>query len=743
MPKPPLRLYLLAHPQSASAVLLARELMRRFNDPPASGGLRVPTSFTPDRGDGLPPAWGGEDGVDLDAADHSLVVVLADARMARRVAFGGEPGTGTYWERFLAEGAERAPVGASPHHVFAVTIAKPRDASDRPDDAVFALAGSRHALGLSKEPASRRQADEPLEDYASRIGGWLSPVADEVALHVAIRAIRLLDEGAVPADVSPEQKAPVRLFLSHAKADLKSDESDAVRGVEDAIKELPIGAWFDAAKIRPAAEFEKEIAAGVRDSSILVAFLTDRYASRPWCRREALDAKRLGAPILVVDALSDGEPRNFAYLGNVPTVHWTGRDRPAEARRVVAQAVREALRFKHNRAALERRAGPGETAVAVPPEVLSLAWQAASESGGRFLYPDPPLPQLELDLVRTLRPGAEFLTPLTKVARARPGAGRCLAVSTSVADDKERLGLSKAHEEEAFDEIHGYFLLAGLRIAYGGALQADISRGTNFTHRLFELVRAYSRLAEDAAAGPVAPVLNVAPWPLRLAYGEDEANLFGVVAEPAEGERPPAAEVPERDEDLFPPGENIHTLPDTRERRLAWARGLTAMRAQATRLADARLVIGGTLSRFKGLLPGVAEEAWMSVAAGQPLFLAGGFGGAASAVADLLRGRDRPELTTASLAASVPHFREAVALAEERGLTRVEPGTEWDAKPLAFAGSLVTPDRVVADLKAAGRAGLAAALHNGLSDEENLELLHSTDPPRIAELVLEGLARIG
>ena len=40
------------------------------------------------------------------------------------------------------------------------------------------------------------------------------------------------------------------------------------------------------------------------------------------------------------------------------------------------------------------------------------------------------------DEFRALRPGAEFLTPLTKVARARLGASRCLAVSTSVADDK-------------------------------------------------------------------------------------------------------------------------------------------------------------------------------------------------------------------------------------------------------------------------------------------------------------------
>ena len=90
----PLRLFLLAHPKSGSAGLLAQELMRRFVEPPASGGLRLPVWLTPDRGDGLPLAWDGDDGINLDAAVHTLVVVLADARMARRVTLQDERGTG-------------------------------------------------------------------------------------------------------------------------------------------------------------------------------------------------------------------------------------------------------------------------------------------------------------------------------------------------------------------------------------------------------------------------------------------------------------------------------------------------------------------------------------------------------------------------------------------------------------------------------------------------------------------------
>jgi SLOG cluster2 len=486
------------------------------------------------------------------------------------------------------------------------------------------------------------------------------------------------------------------------------------------------------------------VASGLQDCSILIAFLTDHYASRPWCQREVLDAKRLGAPILVVDALAVGEPRNFPYLGNLPTMHWAGKNPVAEARGIVGRAVREALRFKHNRASLQRTAKPDEIVVASSPEVLTLAWQASAGSEPeKFLYPDPPLTEHELGALRNLRPNATFLTPLSKVAQwKKPEGVHCLAISTSVSSDKERFGLSRAHEEAIFDEIHGYFLLAGLQIAYGGALQPDITRGTNFTHRLFELVRGYSRIAADAGAGQLKPILNFAPWPLRLMYGEDEAKLFGIVADLVEGDRPPANEVPENDAELFPPGDNIPALPDSPERRLALARGLTAMRLQMTRQTQARVVIGGTLTGFRGLYPGVVEEAWMSVVCGQPLFLVGAFGGAARAVVDLLQGRERPELTTAGLASTVPNFQAVVGLAEQRGLAQVQPGTALNLRPLELAGNLVMPDRMIRDFQGAGHLGLTVALNNRLSDDENDELCRSLDPPRIAELVLAGLSQL-
>jgi hypothetical protein len=775
----PLRLFLLAHPHSDSANLLAQELMRRFVDPPASGGLRLPVFFTPDRGDGLPPAWEAEEGINLEASAHTLVVVLADARMALKTSFApGEPATGTAWTAFLDEGARRAPVGTSPHHVFAVAIAKARNDKDCNDANVFALGGPRHVLGVTKEP--ERLKDEPSDDYLKRCqSSWAQLAADEVALHISIRTIRLLAEDKVPADVSFEQKAPVRLFFSHAKADLKSDESDVVRRVEDAIQELPIEPWFDAAKIRPGQSFASEISAGLQDSTIVVAFLTDHYASRPWCQREILEAKQLGAPILVVDALQSGEPRNFPYLGNLPTIHWTtpapnspsvpssmaatadasANSPKAEARRIVIRAVREALRFRHNRAVLERWKDAGETVVASAPEALLLAWHGVSDGGVKLLYPDPPLTKPELAVLTQLRSkDLSLTTPLTKLAEwrhsAKPPGLKCIAVSTSVSHDKRRWGLTAQHEESIFDELHGYLLMAGLQIAYGGALK--IEQGSNFTLRLFELVRSYSTLADDAGAGPLKPIVNYAPWPLRLTYGNAEAALFGDPSDPndrsvahlVQPDEPPESEVPRHDEqgELFPRDANLFTLPDTTARRLGWTRGLTRMRQQMTNETQARIVIGGKLFGFSGLYPGVVEEAWMSIVVKKPLYLVGAFGGAARAVIDLLQGRDRPEVHHPVVAdpkskLQPPTVESILQLAEERKLTVVKKDTPFDSLQ-DLSGKLIDPARMADDIQAAGQKGLGTALHNGLTDEENKELFRSTDPPWIAELILTGLAKL-
>jgi hypothetical protein len=116
----------------------------------------------------------------------------------------------------------------------------------------------------------------------------------------------------------------------------------------------------------------------------------------------------------------------------------------------------------------------------------------------------------------------------------------------------------------------------------------------------------------------------------------------------------------------------------------------------------------------------VFEEGLISLRAGQPLYLLGLFGGAARLLIDALLGNPREELTSAWLSA----LTGSDALREEyrrRG------------------HAVQTPEELAAELKQKGAAGLASALNNGLSEQENIELVNCDDPQRIVALILSGL----
>ncbi|WPB80072.1 hypothetical protein KYC5002_13115 [Archangium violaceum] len=61
-----------------------------------------------------------------------------------------------------------------------------------------------------------------------------------------------------------------------------------------------------------------------------------------------LTAKRLGCPVVVVNAITSEEERSFPYLGNTPSLRWEpqGADR---ARDVLDMALREVLRATYMR----------------------------------------------------------------------------------------------------------------------------------------------------------------------------------------------------------------------------------------------------------------------------------------------------------------------------------------------------------------------------------------------------------
>ncbi|MBZ9814747.1 TIR domain-containing protein [Mesorhizobium sp. CA7] len=715
-----LRIQVLFHWDSKEARDLAAQLYRTFSARPTGEGPRVPVRYGSRQADDGPPPT-----IELGAA-HEIIVVLADERMARR-ARQKDREIADRWGR-LAEDLLRdhGPGSGSPHRVLPVAL----DAG---------------ALGLSTALDNISFIRLDVRKGAER--------DRHLNLHIAARALRVLQSlpRAPGQELDALPEIPLRLFISHAKKDLPKDPAAISEGPVKAIlavlAQLPVTGWFDSAEIPPGGRFPEEIESGVLNSSALVAVLTDTWSSREWCRREVLEAKLAARPLIVVDALEARVVRLFPYLGNALTLRWRAaiattsafddkawdRQRSLweaeDAALVIEAALMEALRYQHDHLRLLARAGEHEVAMSAPPESLTLAHLPTGTT--RVWYPDPPLGREELDRLQlaTAQQRIDFTTPLSELALwQRPAGIQTVGVSLSNAPDSDRYGGSPEHLATFADDLVLYLLISGLRVAYGGVLGHDgLQNGTvqgdsiNYVERLLAMVRSHSMLLSEVAGKPPIPIENWVAWPIHCRFGDNEIRQYGQEAVLRDLDAPPELNVTPEELD---PLENGFFAPDTLARRYAWARSLTFMRESMQKETSARVVMGGKLEHYQGIWPGVLEEGVISVRTRQPLYILGLFGGAGRLLVDALRGFEREELTSAWLARKMPNTIDLLAEYQRRGHPAVQ-----------------TPEELAAELKRAGAAGLSAALNNGLSEEENSELVVSDDPQRIVTLILTGLSR--
>jgi len=198
--------------------------------------------------------------------------------------------------------------------------------------------------------------------------------------------------------------------------------------------------------------------------------------------------------------------------------------------------------------------------------------------------------------------------------------GKTIALSVSPPQDLPERGMGPEHLIDALGEISRQLLALGARLMYGG----DLREG-GITRILFELAARYSpALAHKAEYAPA--IIDVVPHPTHAQLSVEQLSAweadFASVAELRYMNRDDGVwSFATRPQDLTQiPGEE-------------WPAAFTAMRNYVLRNTDARVVLGGKTEGFLGRMPGVAEEALISAVAGQPLYVVGGFGGAAQSIA--------------------------------------------------------------------------------------------------------------
>jgi hypothetical protein len=275
------------------------------------------------------------------------------------------------------------------------------------------------------------------------------------------------------------------------------------------------------------------------------------------------------------------------------------------------------------------------------------------------------------------------LLPADALANIRVG------ISVSDSSDLPRLGLLETHFRLALGEIARCVLVSGGHLAYGGHLDPD-----GYTVFLVQELHRYSRRDR--------PLLICLPWQEHRRFSVDEIKvqqdalgLYGkmVFLNPQGNEIDPS-----KDRPTDPSPENNG---DVRRE------SLTAMRGYMAKNTQARILLGGRREGFQGDMPGLLEEALIALHAGQPLYLAGGFGGVTADINEALGVDDR---------AWLPKTPD------------VPPADERLSKALEKLGDLKKRENW-------------AGLQNGLTEEENRQLAASHRPSEIAALISLGLGR--
>lgn len=199
-----------------------------------------------------------------------------------------------------------------------------------------------------------------------------------------------------------------------------------------------------------------------------------------------------------------------------------------------------------------------------------------------------------------------------------PAPGFTLGVSVSDSPDLARLGLTETHLRMALGEVAQATLIAKGHLSYGGHLRDD-----GYTAFLVHECEKFG--SRDR------PFTGHIPWSVHRRLTVEEIiryrkaiGLYGsYVFLDADGQ---PIDDPTADRDPQPMQVGDREAADS----------LTAARHHLTATCDARLVVGGQRAGYQGHLPGVVEETILAIRAGQPVFVAGGFGGAAGDVVRVL-----------------------------------------------------------------------------------------------------------
>jgi hypothetical protein len=298
---------------------------------------------------------------------------------------------------------------------------------DEPKNRLYPVAFSKKGSSVAKDQLSRLQFirpdaiknDEKEKEFQAR---WR--MIRSRLLHDFSRLLYNIDSVSESDEQKKQDKAgynakknpPVSLFLSHAKADGVSLAKELKRHIQD---EHQMDTFFDANDIATSNRFDTQILDEFNENTAVIAVLSDKYATREWCKLEISTAKRKKCPLVVVLQIEKGEIRSFPYLGNVPTLLWNNN-----LQDIIDLILIQVLNARFSQKNLDKHIKlyglKNEYQCMIysnPPEMFNyleiLKEDAKNEKKvGLVIYPDPPLAGEEQKILQEVMPEVIFTTPL-------------------------------------------------------------------------------------------------------------------------------------------------------------------------------------------------------------------------------------------------------------------------------------------------------------------------------------------
>lgn len=423
-------------------------------------------------------------------------------------------------------------------------------------------------------------------------------------------------------------KSSLKLFLSHTKAD-----DFAIKIVDDLrnyIMNTNMSFFFDVWSIQPGCKVKDEIINHLKEATLL-AIETDTYSSRYWCQKEVVLAKQMKRPLLIVNAISRAVDRVFPALSNAPCLRINPNEDELskyKIQEILEATLVESIRVEYSKKILNYYKAnqwieENTETCPVPPDIYSFAElpKFSDNKSIDICYPEPAIQYDEWCQLSKF--GINAFTPLLKLEDQNKSLQDLkVSISISLGYDFVYNTYYKINEKQIIrlsGEIVRNLYVRGASVIYGG----DFRKNSLTENMLNEIYAIYHQLHKDEKEPQNTVIYNY---------------LASVIEVPKE-----IKDLQENYDGIFKIN-NVGNPPKKEDKPIndlvRWSQSLTEMREEIVNDSDAQILAGGKLCGYKGKMPGVLEEFWLSYKKNKPIYLMGGFGGCVHEICRLILGEE-------------------------------------------------------------------------------------------------------